>query len=189
MKTEFEKMRNGELACFTDPEILASIKKSMLLCARLRSMTLFDDDYREVIEELIPGIPESSKICPPFHCDHGNGIIMGEHVFINYNCTFLGGGYIRIGNHTLIGPNCQLYTPQHPKNYIERREDKEYAYPKSIGDDCWLGGNVTILPGVSIGHRCIVAAGSVVTTNVSDDCMVAGNPAVVKKRLDNITVR
>ena len=121
---------------------------------------------------------------PPFYCDHGHGIILGEGVFVNYNCTFLDGGYIRIGDHTLIGPNCQLYTPHHPLNYEERREAKEYEYPITIGDDCWLGGGVIVCPGVTIGNRCIIAAGSVVTKDVPDDCLVAGNPAVVKRCLN-----
>lgn len=96
----------------------------------------------------------------------------------------IGGGYVRIGKHTLIGPNCQFYTPNHPMDHVARREEKEYAYPITIGEDCWLGGNVTLLPGITIGNRCIVAAGSVVTKNVPDDCMVAGNPATIKKRLN-----
>ena len=91
---------------------------------------------------------------------------------------------IRIGSNTLIGPNCQLYTPQHPKDYVLRREDKETAYPVTIGDDCWLGGGVIVCPGVTIGHRCIIAAGSVVTRDIPDDSLAAGNPAVVKKKLN-----
>jgi maltose O-acetyltransferase len=86
---------------------------------------------------LIPGIPLSSTVCPPVHCDHGSSLLLDEDVFINYNC-----------------------------------------------DDCWLGGNVTIIPGVTVGNRCIVAAGSVVTKDIPDDCLVAGNPAVIKKKLN-----
>lgn len=183
MKTEYEKMRSQELYYFSDPEIHASLVHAKKVCARLRSMTICDDDYRQVIEELIPGVPQSTTICPPFHCDHGTGIILGENVFMNYDCIMLDGGYIRIGKHTLIGPHCQFYTPQHPMDYVERREEKETAYPITIGEDCWLGGNVVVCPGVTIGNRCIIAAGSVVTKDIPDDSLAAGVPAVVKRSL------
>lgn len=183
MKTEYEKMRSQELYYFSDPEIHASLVHAKKVCARLRSMTIYDEDYRQVIEELIPGIPQSTTICPPFHCDHGTGIILGENVFMNYDCIMLDGGYIRIGKHTLIGPHCQFYTPQHPMDYVERREEKETAYPITIGADCWLGGNVVVCPGVTIGNRCIIAAGSVVTKDIPDDSLAAGVPAVVKRSL------
>ena len=183
MKTEYEKMRSQELYYFSDPEIHASLVHTKKVCARLRSMTIYDEDYRQVIEELIPGIPQSTTICPPFHCDHGTGIILGENVFMNYDCIMLDGGYIRIGKHTLIGPHCQFYTPQHPMDYVERREEKETAYPITIGEDCWLGGNVVVCPGVTIGNRCIIAAGSVVTKDIPDDSLAAGVPAVVKRSL------
>mgnify|MGYP003016375239 FL=1 len=183
MKTEYEKMRSQELYYFSDPEIHASLIHAKKVCARLRSMTIYDEDYRQVIEELIPDIPQSTTICPPFHCDHGTGIILGENVFMNYDCIMLDGGYIRIGKHTLIGPHCQFYTPQHPMDYVERREEKETAYPITIGEDCWLGGNVVVCPGVTIGNRCIIAAGSVVTKDIPDDSLAAGIPAVVKRSL------
>lgn len=183
MKTEFEKMRTEERYSFADPEIAASIAHAIDLCRQLQTMTLTDEHYRDVIEQLIPGIPKSTTICPPFHCDHGSGITIGEHTFLNYNCTILDGAYVRIGHHVLIGPNCQLYTPQHPMNYLERRLPQETSYPISIGDDTWLGGGVIVCPGVTIGKRCIIGAGSVVTTDIPDDCMAAGVPAKVKKRL------
>ncbi len=183
MKTEIEKMRNQELYYFSDPEIQKSLIHAKTVCAKLQTMSIYDENYRETIEDLIPGIPSSSTVCPPFHCDHGHGIILEENIFINYNCIFLDGGHIHIGKHTLIGPNCQLYTPQHPIDHVERREEKENAYPITIGEDCWLGGNVTVCPGVTIGNRCIIAAGSVVTKDIPDDCLAAGNPAVVKRSL------
>lgn len=183
MKTEFEKMRSTELYDFSGKEINDSCARAKRLCGRLQSLSNYDDEYRTLIEELIPGIPKSSTVCPPFHCDHGTGIVLGENVFINYNCVMLDSGYIRIGSNTLVGPNCSFYTPQHPMNHIERRKPQETSYPITIGEDCWLGGNVTILPGVTIGDRCIIAAGSVVTKDIPDDSLAAGCPAVVKKRL------
>ena len=183
MKTELEKMRSGELYSFADAEVTASIVRAQKLCARLRMMSIHDEDYREVMEALIPGIPKTSTICPPFHCDPGHGIILGEDVFINYNAVMLDGGFIRIGNYVKIGPNCQFYTPNHPMDYMERRKPQETALPITIGDDTWIAGGVIVCPGVTIGHRCIIAAGSVVTKDVPDDSLVAGCPAVLKRKL------
>lgn len=183
MKTEFQKMRSGEMYHFSDPEIYGSLSHAKVACARLQTMSITDADYRSAIEDLIPGIPKTSTVCPPFHCDHGNGIVMGENTFLNYNCVILDGGYVRFGDNVKVGPCCQFYTPQHPMDFVERREPQETAYPISIGDDTWLGGGVIVCPGVTIGKRCIVAAGSVVIRDVPDDCLVAGNPAVIKRNL------
>lgn len=181
--TEFEKMRSGEMYRFSDAEVLASVQHATALCIKMQTMGVADSQYRETIEELIPGIPKSSTVCPPFHCDHGHGIKIGEDTFLNYNCTMLDGGLITIGNNVKIGPNCQFYTPQHPFDYEERRKPIERALPISVGNDTWLGGGVVVCPGVKIGNRCIIGAGSVVVHDIPDDCMAAGNPAVVKKRL------
>lgn len=182
--TELEKMRAGRLYNFGSPDITARLTVAKRLCTKLQTLTIGDKGYRETLRELIPGIPDSTHIAPPFHCDHGTEIRMGHHTFVNYNCTMLDGGGITIGNHVLIGPNCQLYTPEHPMDYIARRDSVETGKPITIGDDTWLCGGVIVCPGVKIGSRCIIAAGSVVTRDVPDDCMAAGNPAVVKKKLN-----
>ena len=181
--TEFEKMRSQELYDFSDPEILASLMHAKEVCTRLQTMTLTSDGYREAIEDLIPGIPEDSTICPPFHCDHGNGIKVGRNVFVNYNCTMLDGGYITLEDNVKIGPHCQLYTPHHPEDYVLRRKTVETAYPVTIGEDTWLGGGVIVCPGVTIGKRCIIGAGSVVTKDIPDDCVAVGNPAKVIRKV------
>ena len=177
-------MRSQELYCFADPEVEGSIVRAQTLCARLRLLTISDPEYRPLMNELIPNFPATAAICPPFHCDHGHGIILGEDVFINYNAVMLDSGFIRIGNHVKIGPNCQFYTPNHPMDYMERRKPQETAYPITIGDDCWIAGGVTICPGVTIGKRCIIAAGSVVTKYIPDDSLVAGVPAIIKRKLE-----
>lgn len=183
LMTEFEKMRNSELYDFSDAETMESIKHANRLCRRLQTMTSLDADYREVIEELIPGIPASTTVNPPFHCDHGNGIKLGENVFINYNCTMLDSGLITIGAHTLIGPNCQLVTPNHPIDDLQRRKTVETGYPITIGEDCWLGAGVIVCPHVTIGDRCIIGAGSVVVKDIPEDSVAVGNPARVIKKL------
>ena len=169
---EVEKMRSSQLADMSAKKLLA----------RMRQLSTYDEAYRGLLEDLIPGIPETSVVCPPFHCDHGDGIKLGEHVFVNANCTFLDGGYITIGAHTLVGPCVQIYTPHHPMDYIERRTEKEYAYPVTIGEDCWIGGGAILCPGVTIGDRCIIGAGSVVTKDIPSDSIAVGNPAKVIRK-------
>ena len=104
MKTEMEKMRSKELYCFSDAEMEESLRRAKKLCTCLQTMDIYDERYRGTIEELIPGIPQDSTVCPPFHCDHGTGIVLGENVFVNYNCVMLDAGYIRIGKNTKVGP-------------------------------------------------------------------------------------
>ena len=189
-KTEFEKMRSAELCDFSDPEIVASAKHAKILCAKIRQMSEFDDGYREALADLIPGVPDNTDVLPPITCDHGHGIRLGEHVFVNSDCIFLDSGLITVGDYTLIGPGCKFFTSQHPIDYKLRRKTVEYELPITIGRDCWIGGGATICPGVTIGDRVIVAAGSVVTKDVPSDALVAGCPAVVKKWLnqDEMTV-
>lgn len=181
--TEYEKMRNGQLYRFDDKEILASVEHANRLCARLQTMTNYDEDYREVIEELIPGLPKTSCVNPPFHCDHGHSIRIGENTFINYNATFLDGGMITIGSRTKIGPNSQLMTPNHPIDYRDRLEPVETCLPITIGDDCWLGNGVIVCPGVTIGDRCVIGAGSVVVKDIPADSLAVGNPCKVIRKL------
>ena len=159
--TEFEKMRREEFYDFTSEECLASYYRAKHICAKLQTMTIEDADYRETIEDLIPGI---------------------ENVFINYNGT-LDGGLITIGSNTQVGPNCQFLTPNHPIDYIERRKPIERCSPITIGEDCWLGGGVTVCPGVTIGDRCIIGAGSVVVKDIPSDSIAVGNPCRVIRKL------
>lgn len=182
--TELEKLRNGLLTDYRDEEIQTILTRTKNLLPKFNSTAFNGAGYREILKELIPDIPDSSCIVPPFYCDFGTGIHLGEHVFINFSCTMLDNNSITIGDHTLIGPNCQLYCPHHPMDFMARREPKEYAKPIKIGSDCWLGGGVIVCPGVTIGDRCIIAAGSVVTRDIPDDSLAAGNPAKVKRRLN-----
>ncbi len=181
--TEYEKMLTGEMYDYSDPEIEASMCHARSRLARFNNTVFEDEDYEEALSALIPDRAQSARIMPPFHCDHGHRIQLGERVFISFNCTFLDSGGITIGNHVLIGPDCRLFTPQHPMDYRERRKSIECGQPIEIGDDSWLGGGVTVCPGVRIGARCIIGAGSVVTHDIPDDSLAAGNPAVIKRKL------
>ena len=171
---------------FRDPEIARSIEHAKAACSRLNVLTLSSVGYRAALCELVPDVPSSAVVCPPFQCDHGNGIILGERTFVNCGCVFLDGATITIGHDVKIGPGCHLLTPQHPMDYLERRGTCETSFPIVIGDDTWLGGGVTVCPGVTIGSRCVIAAGSVVVHDIPDDCMATGNPAVVKKCIGSV---
>ena len=191
---EIDKMRKSELADMEKPEIQASFIHAKKLLAKMRTMTIYDEDFRQILEELVPNIPITSIICPPFYCDHGTGIKLGEHVFVNSNCTFLDGGYITIGAHTLIGPNVQLYTATHPINanerfvndWDERSGDlffRTKALPITIEDNVWIGGGTIVLPGITIGRNSVIGAGSVVTKSIPTYSVAVGNPCRVIREL------
>lgn len=181
--SERQKLLCGEYGDTSDSELQAIFRHARRTWMRLNTLAPESPEFRATLEELIPGVPESVFLSPPFYCDQGRNISLGEHVFINYNCSFLDGGGITIGHHTLIGPSVQIYTPQHPMDYMERRKTIERSPAVRIGNDCWIGGGSVICPGVTIGDRCIIAAGSVVVRDVPDDSLAAGNPAVIKKKL------
>lgn len=186
MATEREKMLRGELADTSDPELRELSYRAHKACQRLNGLTVSSAGYREALSGVIPGAPLTLTVMPPFHCDYGCNIKMGENVFVNYNCTFLDGGGIEIGDYTLIGPSVQIYTPQHPMDYVQRRKTIETSHKVTIGNDCWVGGGCIICPGVTIGDRTIIGAGSVVTKDIPSDSVAVGNPAKVIKKLNEV---
>ncbi|PGM54631.1 sugar O-acetyltransferase [Bacillus sp. AFS053548] len=136
----------------------------------------------EILKELFGSIGVNPSIEHNFHCDLGFNIHVGDHFYAGYNCTILDMAEVKIGNNCMIGPNVGIYTAGHsiePKN----RNKSGYAIPIHIGDDVWIGGSCTILPGITIGDNSIVAAGSVVTKDVPSNTIVAGNPAKVIKSI------
>ena len=118
---------------------------------------------------------------PPFYCDYGSNIVLGKQVFFNFNCVVLDAAKVTIGNNVFIGPAVQIYTSVHPQDANERRKFFESAKAINIGADVWIGGGAIILPGVTIGDRSIIGAGSVVTKDIPADVSVAGNPAKIFK--------
>ena len=141
------------------------------------------EERRRILRELFGRGGESVWMQPPFFCDYGTNIQLGERVFFNFNCVVLDVCRVRIGDYTLFGPAVQIYTPMHPLNADLRRRE-EFGKPIDIGSDVWVGGGAIILPGVRIGSRAVIGAGSVVTRDVPDGVFAAGNPCRVIREIE-----
>jgi maltose O-acetyltransferase len=120
---------------------------------------------------------------PPFFCDYGTNIHLGRKCYFNYNCVVLDVCKVTVGDHVLFGPNVQIYTATHPMDATLRRS-QEYGKPVSIGSDVWVGGGAIICPGVAIGSRSVIGAGSVITRDIPDDVFAAGNPCRVVRAIE-----
>lgn len=177
MTTEKQKMLNGSLYNASDPALLEGRRNARLLCKQLNQIAGGDKDLiQQVLKELIPNQGTALTIEPPFFCDYGSNIYAGNNVYFNYNCIVLDVMKVTIGSNTLFGPSVQIYAATHPMNWEERASGAEFGKPVSIGSDVWVGGGAIICPGVTIGNRCVIGAGSVVTRDIPDDCFAAGNP-------------
>jgi maltose O-acetyltransferase len=165
-------MLAGELYDALDPELVEARKHARLLLARYNAT-----GDREALTALFGRLADDAVVEAPFHCDYGFNISVGTRFYANVNCVFLDCAPIEIGDHVLLGPGVHLYTARHPLDSAERRRGLELAKAIVVGDDVWLGGGAIVLPGVTIGARVIVGAGSVVTRDVPADTRVAGNPA------------
>lgn len=180
MKTEKEKMLDGELYDPLDPQLTEDRFTTRLLIKSLNDTR--EDEIEErgrLLKELIPHAEEGLWLQPPFYCDYGYNLKVGEKVFFNFNCVVLDVAKVTIGSRTLFGPNVQIYTATHPIDHKERASGLEYAKPIAIGEDVWVGGSAVICPGVTIGDRSVIGAGSVVTRDIPADVFAAGNPCKV----------
>jgi maltose O-acetyltransferase len=185
IKSEKDKMLAGELYNALDKQLSDERLRTRLLIKQLNDAAEDEIERRTtILKELIPNAGPGLWLQPPFYCDYGSNIIMGEKVFFNFNCVVLDVTYVTIGSRTLFGPNVQIYTATHPINYKERASGLEYAKPISIGEDVWVGGSVVICPGVTIGDRSVIGAGSVVTKNIPSNVFAAGNPCKVIRSLE-----
>lgn len=183
-RTEKEKMLSGELYDALDAELSADRLKTRLLIKELNDSREDDTAGRQrILSELLPHAGAGLWLQPPFYCDYGYNIKTGEKVFFNFNCVVLDVMEVNIGSRTLFGPNVQVYTATHPLDAKERASGLEYAKPITIGEDVWIGGSAVICPGVAIGDRAVIGAGSVVTKDVPADVFAAGNPCKVIRRL------
>lgn len=174
-------MLAGEYFKVMDPQLAAERAKARGLTHRLNVTEYGDREAAlKILKELIPESGKDVWIEPPFYCDYGYNIKVGDSVYVNINCVILDVMPVTIGSNVLIAPNVQIYTATHPTNADERRTWLQFAKPITIGDDCWIGGGAIICPGVTIGDRCIIGAGAVVTKDIPDDSIAVGNPARVR---------
>ena len=171
-------MLAGELYRASDAEIQADLAATERWLARFNAaLSEPIETRRALLAGKFAALGRGAVVRPPFFCDYGYNIHLGEDVFVNYNCVFLDVVGIVIGDRTQIGPGVHIYAADHPRDHEVRRRGLELARPVEIGSDVWIGGGAIILPGISIGDRAIVGAGSVVTKDVAADAKVAGNPA------------
>lgn len=183
MPSELQKMLAGELYDPMDPELVAARIRARELCQALNvTREAEHDERRRILLELFAAGGDTVWMQPPFFCDYGSNIELGERVFFNFNCVVLDVCSVRIGSFTLFGPAVQIYTPMHPFN-AELRRRQEYGKPVEIGSDVWVGGGAIILPGVRIGARAVIGAGSIVTRDIPEGVFAAGNPCRVIREI------
>jgi len=186
MKSEKDKMLSGELYDPRDAQLASEGRRARLL---LKALNESRDDQQEararIIKELFGAAGEGVWIEPPFYCDYGSNIKLDSKVFFNFNCVILDVAPVSIGNDVLFGPAAQLYTATHPMSAEERRRGLEFAKPIEVGDDVWVGGGAIICPGVRIGARSVIGAGSVVTDNIPEGIFAAGNPCRIIREVEN----
>ncbi|QPK05751.1 sugar O-acetyltransferase [Vibrio kanaloae] len=182
-QTELEKMLSGQVYDGADQKIdiiRTNAKKSLMAFNNHQ-----DPDQQHALQELLFGkVGSNSLIQPPFHCEFGKTIEIGNDTFINMNVVMLDGANIKVGNNVLIGPSAQFYTPSHSLDYRSRREWETFCLPITIEDDVWIGGNSVINQGVTIGARSVIAANSVVNSDVPPDCLYGGTPAKLIRHLN-----
>ncbi len=185
MSGEWDRMVAGEPYDPREPELMAARERARLLARRLNDSP--DDRPEErarLVRALIPSSGADVWIEPPFFCDYGVNITLGDEVFFNGGCVLLDVAPITIGSRVLVGPAAQIYTPVHPESVRERRAGREWARPVAIGDDVWIGGGAVILPDVTVGSGSVIGAGSVVTLSIPEGVVASGNPCRVRREVE-----
>jgi len=178
LKTEKEKMLSAERYSCLDPDLDAERQKVKRVL-RLYNQTETQTERQSILQQLLGQIGQNSIIEPPFYCVYGQNIYIGDYVFLNVLCTILDCNKVQIGHHVMIGPNVQIYTAAHELQAEARNQGWEVAKPIVIENNVWIGGGAILLPGVKIGQNAVVGAGAVVSRNVPENAVVAGNPAQV----------
>lgn len=185
MKTEKQKMLLGELYDAYDPQLIEDRRQTRLLLKKFNDTGPDETGLRtEILLKLFRNSGTGLVVEPPFFCDYGSNITLGDNVYFNVNCVVLDVTYVKIGSNVLFAPNVQIYTATHPVDSRIRAKGLENAKPITIGSDIWIGGSAVILPGVSIGDKSVIGAGSVVTKDIPPNVLAAGNPCRIIRELD-----
>jgi maltose O-acetyltransferase len=183
MASERDKMLAGQLYDPLDPELVRARERARDLCWELNATREADQEARRrILRELFGRGGESVWMQPPFFCDYGSNILLGERVFFNFNCVVLDVCRVTVGDYTLFGPAVQIYTATHPLD-AQLRRMLEFGKPVEVGSDVWVGGGAVLCPGVKVGSRSVIGAGSVVTRDVPEGVFAAGNPCRVIRPL------
>ncbi len=177
------KRRDAELPYISDESVMEEQKPARRLTQALNTIDRSDfEGISRIVKELL-GKSEGAFINPPFYCDYGSHIEVGKNFFANYNCTILDVAKVTIGDYCQLAPNVAIYTAGHPVHPETRNTMYEYGISVSIGDNVWIGGNTVVCPGVHIGNNVVIGAGSVVTRDIPDDTIAAGNPCRVIRKI------
>lgn len=182
-RTEREKMLAGERSNCLDPHLEAE-RQQVKASLRVYNRTEAAPERHTILQQLLGHIGQNSIIEPPFYCVHGQNIYIGDHVFLNVQCTILDCNEVRIGHHVMVGPAVQIYTAAHVLQAEPRNRGMEVAKPIVIEDSVWVGGGAILLPGVTTGQNAVVGAGAVVSRDVPGNTVVAGNPARVIREIE-----
>lgn len=175
--------RDLELPYISDETVFEEQKVCRKILQRLNTADRSDfEEIGRIVEELL-GKSDKAFINPPFYCDYGSHIETGKNFFANYNCTIIDVAKVVIGDNCMMAPNVAIYTAGHPVHPVSRNSLYEYGIGVTIGDNVWIGGNTVILPGVHIGSNTVIGAGSVVTKDLPDWVVAAGNPCRVIRRI------
>lgn len=182
---DIDLMVLGKLRSSKDNEIISLSMKSQLLIERYNITSVRDIDTRtEILKELLGKIDGKCTIKPPFHCDYGKFIEIGDGTFINYDCIILDACKVKIGKNVMIGPRTCIFTSSHPIYAPVRISGYNISKPINIGDDVWIGGCVVLNPGVSIGKGSVIGSGSVVTKDIPENVIAFGNPCCVIRNIN-----
>lgn len=185
-KTVRQLQEEGLLYDVFEQELTDIKDRTYGLVSELSRASHFDTEYvMSLVRKIVAKIGQDSYIVPPFRCDYGDHVFIGNNTYINYNCCFLDSAKVTIGDYVYMGPNCNIFTPCHPIHHELRKEKvTEYALPVTVGSHSWIGGDVVITPGVTIGENCVIGAGSVVTKDIPANSIAVGNPCKVIRQIN-----